>query len=202
MTETARFFDRELRLATRDLEPDALRRELAAFARQSLAEVIASGDASPRYRRFVNQREGESEDAVILPGPIIYEFQYLEEIVTFALEAARELSPVLSGRYKRSWFALINGTQQWIDGTIPIDATVLVTNDQPYHRKIHVLGSKGGFRVPPGIVERVRQQARRLYRDIATFEVRFIPLAGGYRLRRPRRKEAEMTYPALEIRLR
>jgi hypothetical protein len=48
------FFERDLRVATAGLEPEAINRAVAAFARQELQRVIADGSASPDYQRYVN----------------------------------------------------------------------------------------------------------------------------------------------------
>lgn len=207
-------FERELRLATAFLDPQNISRELAAFARQSLAQVQASGQASQFYEKSVNGRRGAAEETVVPPGPIVYDFSYLPEIAEFALEFARNRSPVDSGRYKGSWFVLVNGETVPDLSAIPDDAELVITNDQPYHRKIDVGAMK--MRVPPGIVEDTRQAVMRRFGNVIRAERRFVNLASGrgdtevpYILRRgsqrkgrtdkDRRAGAEMTYPALVI---
>lgn len=191
--------ERQLQLATSGLSPDAIRRELAAFAKREVAALIQKGEVPPRYTRFVNGREGAPEESVTLPGPIVYDFDRLSEVIAFALREAEQRSPKKSGRYRESWFVMVGGAL-WTGGEIPSGAEVLVTNDQPYHRKIEV----GAMRmsVPPGIVEAVYQAVRRRFGNRVRADVRFVTLAGGYRLkrngaRRGRRAGDPMTYPAL-----
>lgn len=201
-------FERELRLATAGLAPDAIAPLLAQFAREQLAEAQRNGEAPLSFERYVNGRAGVSEDAVIPPGPIVYEFSWLQEIAEYALAFAEARSPVLSGRYKASWFALVNGSRVTDFSSIPSDAELIITNDQPYARKVDVGAMK--MRVPPGIIEDMRQAVMRRFGNVITAERRFINLEGGYILkgqggkrgRRAARAGAEMTYPALVVRMR
>ena len=208
-------------------DPADLSGLLAGAARAQLAELMADGSASPVFTRWVDGVEGAPEDAVRPDGTILYEFQYLGEVVTFALDYCRTHSPVDSGAYRDAWFAQIGGVM--IDptaGRIPPDAEVLVTNDQPYHRKIDV----GAMRmtVPPHIIEQCRQAVLGRWGTQVWAGVRFVQLPGGYVLRgqarpsiykvdiprrgivagqrRPIRSDLRagqaMTYPALALRLR
>jgi hypothetical protein len=203
-------FERELRLATAGLEPDAIAKLLAKTARQALAEAQAQGVTASTYVRTVNGREGVSEDSVVPPGPIVYTFNYLPEVATYALAYAEERSPVESGRFKRSWFVLANGSVVTDMAEIPLDAEIIVTNDEPYARKIEVGRTEAGrpfvLRVPPGIVEDTRQAVLRRFGNVIRAERQFIPLAGAYRLhtshksgRKDRRAGRDVTYPALVI---
>lgn len=195
-------FERELRLATADLAPAAIARHLAQFARRELAKAQSAGEAPDRYVRTVNGRRGASEESVIPPGPIVYEFNWLPEIAVYALAFARERSPVRSGRFKRSWFLMAGGREVGDPESIPEGAEVILTNDQPYSRKIEVGAMR--MRVPPGIVEDTRQAVMRRFGNIVTAQKRFIPLSGAYVLRRggQRKDRAEgkaISYPALVI---
>jgi hypothetical protein len=130
------FFDRELKLATADLEPAAIKVALAAFARESLAELISSGQASPRYDRYVNGRLGAAEETVELPGPIIYEFSLWEPVITFALDALQKASPRKSGRFAASFIVLANQKVVTDYDSIGPEDEVIITNFQPYIRKV------------------------------------------------------------------
>lgn len=198
-------FERELRVATAGLEPDAISKLLAQTAREALAEAQSSRAAPATYVKAVNGRLGASEESVIPPGPIVYDFSWLPEIAEYALAFAEERSPVLSGRYKKSWFAMVNGAFTRDLAAIPPDAELIITNDQPYSRKIEVGHMK--MRVPPGIVEDTRQAVMRRFGNVVTAQKRFISLAGAYTLRRGagRRDRAAgraLSYPALVITMR
>ena len=208
-------------------DPATLSGLLAGAARAQVAELVADGSASPVFTRWVDGIEGASEDSVRPDGSILYEFQYLDEVVAFALDYCRARSPVDSGTYRDSWFALVAGNQ--VDPSsahIPPLAEVLVTNDQPYHRKIEVGAMH--MTVPPHIVEQCRQAVLARWASQVSAGVRYVQLPGGYVLRGraqspiykvsiPRRGIAAgqrrpirsglragqaMTYPALALRLR
>lgn len=197
-------FERELRLAGAGLAPDVLRKQLAAFAKQELTKVQASGEAPQHYVRAVNGRIGAPEESVELPGPIVYSFNVLPGVAEYALAFAKARSPVLSGRFKRSWFVMVNGAQITNLESIPLDGELILTNDQPYSRKIEIGAMK--MRVPPGIVEDTRQAVMRRFGNIVTAQKRFIPLSGAYILRREGRKDRtsgrQLLYPALVVALR
>lgn len=204
--------ERELKIATTDLDPAAIAALLARTARAELAIVIADGSGSPDYVRFVNGREGVAEEAVQVPGPILYVFSSLAEVAQYALAVCIARSPVRSGRYKDSWFVLVNG-QVADPANLPAGAEIVITNDQPYARKIDA----GHMRmsVPPGIIESARQAVMKRYGNLVFAERRLVSLAGGYvlkgRFRRGRRAGsrrklqkdaqagAQLTYPALVI---
>lgn len=193
-------FERELKLATAGLEPAAIAGELAAFAKRSLAAAQQAGEAPERYVRIVNGRIGAPEESVIPPGPIIYDFNWLAEVVEYGLAFAAARSPVRSGRYKRAWFAMVNGQRAGNLTEIPGDAEVIITNDVPYARKIEVGHMK--MQVPPGIVEDTRQAIMRRFGNIVVVERKFVELAGAYVLRRGRRRGQRLTYPAVLISMR
>lgn len=207
-------FDREIKVATAGLEPAAIRRKLADVARAErdrvLNEQSSRGGAAPTVRTAVNGREGLSEEQVEPPGPIVYVFDYAPEIAFFALDAARRLSPVASGKYRDAWFAMAGGKKVAVDA-IPPGADLIITNDRPYARKIQV-GAMKRMTVPPGIVERLRQLVLNRYGNAVNASVRFITLSGGYVLKgrgrgkRGTRKDVragqQIAYPALVIKAR
>src|SRR6185369_10254520 len=92
------FFERDLRLATAGLEPDAINAALAKFARAELAKTIAGG-APQQYEKFVNGRAGAVEESVKAPGPIVYVFTNWSLVINAALQELQKRSPRRSGRY-------------------------------------------------------------------------------------------------------
>ncbi|WP_207479571.1 hypothetical protein [Arenibaculum pallidiluteum] len=197
-------FERVIAVSVARVKPPEQQKEHARIAKQGLAEHLAKLDAKPEVVRLVDGRKGVAEESVKPYGVIRYEFLRLAEIAQRALVLARELSPKRSGRYAKSWFVM-SGGREVPETEIPSGVELVITNDQPYHRRIVTGGQRGEVRVPPGIVETMRQ---RLYAEFGrTFfaEVRFIDLAGAYRLkrdhrRRGRRKGDPITYPALILR--
>lgn len=206
-------FAKDLQLATVGISPENIAAELAAFARRELSRSIQEGEGSERYEKYVNGRLGAEEETVQPPGPILYVFHWWREIVEFALQTLAERSPDKSGRYKQSWFVMTPGGRVKGFDDIPINAQVILCNDQPYSRKIDV----GHMRmsVPPGVVEDARKLVLAKFGNLITAKRTMIPLPNGYVLRgrfrrgyRPyaRRKlradtqaGAQMTYPALVL---
>lgn len=207
---------RQLTLATADIAPENVAKELAAFARMSLREAISEGEASDIYDIYVNGQYGASEDTVVPPGPILYDFQWWPEIVTFALATLVERSPERSGRYKQSWFAMVDNVPVVNFERIPIWSEVVLTNNQPYSRKIEV----GHMRmsVPPGVVEDSKKIVMRRFGNMINAKATMINLPNGYilkgvfrkgyrpgartKLRKDTQAGARMTYPALTLSMR
>ncbi|MCP1741717.1 hypothetical protein [Bradyrhizobium japonicum] len=206
-------FAKDLQLATAGIAPENIGKELAAFARSELANAIQEGEGSERYERYVNGRLGAQEETVVPPGPILYVFHWWREIVEFALQTAVERSPEKSGDYKKSWFIMTPGGVVKSFDDIPINSTVVLTNNRPYARKIDV----GHVRmtVPPGIVEDVRKAVMARFGNFVIAKRTMIPLPGGYvlkgrfrrgyrpfartKLRSDTMAGAQMTYPALVL---
>lgn len=206
-------FARDLQMATAGIDPQSIARELAAFARRELSRVIQEGEGSERYNRYVNGRLGAQEETVVPPGPILYVFQWWREVVEFALQTAVERSPEKSGDYKKAWFIMTPGGVIKSFDEIPINSTVILTNNQPYARKIDVGHMK--MSVPPGVIEDVRKRVMARFGNIVTAKRTMIPLPGGYilkgrfrrgyrpfartKLRPDTQAGAQMTYPALVL---
>lgn len=199
-------FTRELALATEGMSPREIARAHAAFAKECLAEVQAEMGKTD-FTRVVDRVRGAPEEAVTPGGLILYEFHHLQRVCEFAIQTARKISPVDSGRYRESWFFLVDGVDTPLEAIRP-GATVHLVNDQPYARAIHARSIP--WRVPPGIVERVRQAVYREFRGLVYADIDFLGLAGGYVLKGRRKRKGrkdlaagqEMSYPALRIRER
>ncbi len=200
----AQAFETVINLQLAQFGPEEAKRRHIAIAQRGLAAFMAGQTSKPSVTIEVDGHSASSEESVKPFGVIAYRFLRMREIALFALAKARELSPVLSGRYRASWFAMVDDAETAPEA-ISSSATVVITNDQPYARKIHV-GAKGFEKyVPPGIVEKVRQFVIRKYGAIVDAELQFITLAGGYILkgshgrRKDRQAGASLTYPALVL---
>ena len=204
-------FDRDLRLATAGIAPENVAKALAAFARTELSSAIQSGEGSDRYEKYVNGRFGAEEETVVPPGPILYVFHWWNEILEFALQSAVERSPNKSGEYRQSWFVMVNSGRVADFGQIPINSTVILSNDRPYARKIDVGHMK--MSVPPGVLEDVRKKVLSRFGNLVNCKRTLITLPNGYVLkghfrrgirqfaRRKLQKDtqagAQLTYPSL-----
>jgi len=205
-------FTQVISLSLKQFEPEVARQKHIKIARAGLAKFLASQSARPMVHIEVDGHPASSEDQVKPFGVIAYRLTRMQEIVAFALQEARRLSPVKTGRYQGSWFTMIGGAEVAM-AAIPTKAVVHVTNDQPYARKIHV-GARG-FEVHRGIVEKVRQLVQQKYGAVVDAQILFITLQGGWRLKRGLRKihegrryggirndapaGAEITYPTLQL---
>lgn len=146
MASSLAFFDRELSLAMTDLQPEALQKELAAFARKSVAEVIAAGQAPAEYQKFVNGREGAAEETVEFPGPIVYLFSNWKIAIQTAIEELQRRVPHRTGRYAGSFVVIVNGRATMDFSGIPPKSEVVIINRQPYTRKMETGANGTGAR--------------------------------------------------------
>lgn len=208
--------DRHLFMATEGVSPKNLAKDLAAFARSSLRELINEGAASDRYDRFVNGRLGADEDSVIPPGPIYYRFHWWNEVVEYAMETLQQRSPMRKGRYKNSFAVMADGRYITDIARIPAWAEVTIVNTQPYARKIEVGHMK--MSVPHGVVEDSMILIRRRFGNLVQMKKAMIKIPNGYilkgvftkgvrkasrtKLRRDTQAGAEMTYPAIKMMIR
>lgn len=199
-------FERVIALNLERFGPEAARRKHIEIAREGLAAFMARQNAKPDVEIIVDGRPAASEQSVKPFGVITYRLLRMRPACLWAKQQAEALSPVGTdshkGRYKASWFFLVDDKETPAE-KLPNSGTVILTNDQPYSRKINV-GAKGFERyAPPGIVERVKVLVRQRYGKVVDVRADFITLAGGYRLSKPiqrgRHIQHELTYPALVI---
>jgi len=189
------------------LTPEIARREHIRIAREGLERVLSKTPGVP-YRIIVDGKPSTSEYSVKPFGVIKYVFIRMGEVAKLALVTARDMSPVQSGRYKRSWVLIVDGKTFNNANVLPSNPrSITLVNFQPYARKIHLRGARLRG-VPPGIVEKVRQITFGKFRSQVKIDLRFIELPAGYVLRKDYIKKTgqlhtragkEVTYPALII---
>lgn len=207
MPSTISLFDRELKLATADLEPAAINAALARFAKSSVAEVVRSGQASEHYDRFVNGRLGAPEESVQAPGPIVYEFVNWAVIIGGALEELRRRAPRRSGRYAESFIVIAGGRVITDFSAISGGSEVAILNRQPYSRKIETGANKSGarhFDLAKAAFNRRFSGAfvaQMLFLNVGAGVAPGVPyiLKGSQGRRKDRQSGQPITYPALVI---
>lgn len=199
------FFERDLRLATAGLEPAAVAKALAKFARSELSKAIAAG-ASPQYETFVNGRSGAALESVVPPGPIVFLFSNWGLVIGAAIEELKRRAPRKSGRYANSFVVVANQRPVTDLKTIGADAEVIIFNRQPYTRKLETVQAGAGQRMFDTLLS-----LRRRFKSGFKFESRFLDIRGGvapavpYILKRSagRRKDRAagqpISYPAILI---
>lgn len=200
-------FDRDLRLAIKDLQPKEVSRELARFARAELSKAIQSGEASTTYDRFVNGRKGAVEESVVAPGPIVYVFTNWPLVIRTAMVEFDKRVPKRSGRYASGFIVLAGGAPVRSFDAIKPEQEVIIFNVRPYTRKMEVGANRTGKRH----FERTRQALQRRFGaggEGFSFQVKYLTIPAGihpqvpYRLRRLNRRRdrsagAVLNYPAL-----
>lgn len=194
-----------------DALPAVRAAKLADTARAGLAGLIATGQASPSYRRYVDGIEGRLEDQVKADGTIAYRFSYTTEVILFALAYLRDRSPVGSGpgeRYRDSFVITIGRTTfpatEFDPARFPEGSDIYITNLQPYGRKVDVqlVGKKVlKYSVPRGLFEDAATATRRRFGNLLdVWRIYTVDFPGRWVTRRPFSLEAKaVEYPALMI---
>ncbi|MBZ9659776.1 hypothetical protein LB523_12040 [Mesorhizobium sp. ESP-6-4] len=198
------FFDRDLRLATAGLEPAQVNTALAKFAKQELARAISEG-ASTKYDRYVNGRQGASEESVVAPGPIVYVFSNWPLVINAALEELKKRAPRKSGRYVGSFVVVVGGRTVVTDfSKLRADAEVVIFSQMPYTRKIEAGYNGPGKRH----FDLSKSALNSRFRGAFEFEMKYVDVPGGispsvpYHLKRTTKRRSAgtpLTYPALII---
>ncbi len=187
-------FRQQIRVFTDSaLGPAARSARLATVARAALAGLQSTGRASSTYRLFVDGKPSMTETTVRGDGTgkILYSFSYLAEAVEFALDFLRARAPVRSGKYRRSFYVIVNSHFTPADSfdlaSVPPTAEIIIGNTQPYNRKVDVQrnGTKPlRFSVPPmeydDCVRAVKQRFGNTLTAKRVFDYNF---PGKYRLR-------------------
>lgn len=175
--------------------------DLAAFARREHAKIMRAEPRPSSFRRFVDGKEGASEDAVKAFGVIEYHYQRLAEVVQFAMETLFALSPVLSGEYRHSHTLFVDGVPvRDLRAWRPADGEVVILNPLPYARKIEL--GKQKMRLPgtDKVYQQAEQIVRRRFGNVAAVKFSYRPISGSSVKSSKRAAAADMRRPALVIR--
>jgi len=204
-------FEQVLELNLLRFSPEAAKKKHIEVARKSLEAFLSRQKDRPEYKIFADRIEVLNENSVRPYGVIRYVFLRMGQVGKLAIQTARNLSPVQSGRYKKSWLLEADGILVNENSVPSSTERLILVNNQPYARKIHVRGARLR-NIPPGIVEKVRQIILRRHRQSISVELKYIELKSAYVLRKNyvqnRRSGkqrlhthagSELTYPALVI---
>lgn len=206
MANNLSFMNREITVAMTGLDPVAMQKQLVAFARQSVAEVIAEGKASAPYETYVNGHAGAVE-SVVLPGPVVFVFNNFGVVIRAAIEELQRRVPRRTGRYAASFEVLVNQRPAVDFSNIPANAEVIVVNRQPYTRKMETGANRSGARH----FDLAKAALNRRFNGVFQVQLMFLNMPAGilpgvpYVLRQSagRRKDRAagqpITYPALVI---
>jgi hypothetical protein len=164
---------------------------LVRTAKQGHARIMrdaaARGGGVPSFEAFANQ-PGRPVEAVILPGPIVYKYRYLREVVVAALAALRAASPVRSGRYRESHTLYIDGVAfRSVPREIPPGADVMIANSVPYARRLEIGKTESGrafvIQVPDRIYERTAKKLQGRFRNLAKLTFSYATLPGAHTIK-------------------
>lgn len=200
----------------RTLSPEAQSKRLAQIARRELDGLVSAGRASKSYRRFVDGREGAAEETVA-PAPhgrIVYRFNHLGAVVTFALSFLKQRSPAPSGRaarpaqgkhgaYRDSFYVGVNGrfilAANFNPDAVSPGAEIVIGNLNAYSRKVDVqlVGLESlAFSVPAGLFDDAVTAIRARYGSLVTVKrVYTMSFPGQYLLKRAQRHRRRIGKP-------
>lgn len=201
----------------RDSVP-ALSYRIAQIARAANAAVMAIEPKPLGYLRTVDGVAGAPEEAVRPHGLIVYQYQRLDLVIEFALDALRTLSPRLSGSYSEAHTVFINGQPAQAPYVISADDNVIIANTQPYARKIEVGHMKMSVPGTDHVYAQAEQIVGERFDDLVQVKFTFVALPNGdalagqfrrgiqpqsrRRLQRDTRRGASPMFPALTFKLK
>jgi len=165
----------------------------------------------PDFDAYANTPGNANLQSVKLPGPIVFRYRYIREVLLEALKQLQAASPVGTGAYQRSHQIFINGALvPGVPASVKASDEFMIANTRPYSRKIELGKTKSGrnfvISVPNRVYERAFRRLRAKFGQLVKIEYAFVSLPGGYSLKGSRRggkraRSGAMAYPALIISL-
>lgn len=151
-----------------------------------MRDQTARGGVPPEFDAYANAPGNANLESVVLPGPIVYRYRYMREMLTVALDELRKASPVISGLYRDSHTLFINGIP--VTGAPPnirAGDEVFIANPVPYARRIEVGLKEDGrpfvIQVAPRIYERVMKTVLvPRYRGVAKLSHGYVTIPAAY----------------------
>jgi hypothetical protein len=196
-------------LIRQDLSPEAQSATLAAFARETLAEVEAGNEAAlghpTPHETYVDGRSGASESTVRPGGTIVYEFDLLTDLFAWIDEQLRQHSPVGKGRdqhpglYQKSHIFYADDVEADPLSPPPGIRVGTFVNATPYARKIEDGQSP---QAPDGVYEVVTALASRRFGNIARVQFGYRTAVGGSVLNGPAGNKSAGRNPAIIVTVR
>lgn len=202
---------------SREMSPSARSAALAEYAESSVAELIASRRASPRYKRTVDGREGAPASSVKAEGSIVYQFSYLGEVAAFAISYLQSLSPKLSGDFRNGFFLGLAASRGG-DGKFVRAANfnpdalgsdieeLIIGNTEPYNRLVDVQlagAQRIKFDVPAEIYDGAARAVKSRFGNFVNAYRRYdVNFPSKYILQTGSRKDKPVQSPALVISVR
>lgn len=191
--------------------PKAVERDAKAFlirtARNGHQKIMADAKGkglAPTWEAYANTPGNKDLASVKLPGPIVYNYRYLTDVIQFALDELRRQSPVISGDYVRSHTLYVNGSPvDVIPKTLKAGDRMFISNPVPYARKLEVGKTKAGrsfvIQVPNRIYERVTALVKTKAGGAAKVRFSYVSLAASRSLGKRKSTKADARAPAILI---
>lgn len=121
----------------------------------------------PYWEAYANRPGNSNLESVVIPGPIVYSYRYLSDLIQFALDELRRQSPADSGKYKRSHTVYVNDVPigGMVPKTIQPGDKIYIANPVPYARRLEIGRAQHGARpflisVPNRIYYRVTEMTK------------------------------------------
>ena len=208
-------FNRTLTVNTARLTAEAssaLLAKTAAAERDRVLREQGGRGSPPTYRQIVDGIEGAALEGVRPDGVIVFEWQYLRDVVEQVYQMLVDRSPRDSGDYIASIKVLVDDREATMDAIGPDTRVVVIVPTVPYARRLEVGTREAGgpfvLQVRPHIVEETHIAAMRLFRGQAFVGFGYTDLDNAYSIRGPRGKpkvgrryliSGEVRYPAIFI---
>jgi hypothetical protein len=157
----------------------------ARTGHQRIMADAATKGFVPSWDAYANTPGNRDLASVKLPGPIVYNYRYLSDLIQTALDELRKASPVQSGDYVRSHALYVNDTPvDVLPRNLKEGDRVYIANPVPYARKIEVGKTKTGrpfvIQVKPRIYERVAEKLKEDVRGRSRVRMGYVDLAAHY----------------------
>lgn len=182
----------------RQATAEATQRLLVSIAKREHGQVMRTPPQPRSFTRTVDGVEGAREEAVEPDGVITYVYPRLDAVVQFALETLFDLSPVLSGTYRSSHQIFLDGSPATNMATWRPGTEILISNLQPYARKIDLgvmtMRVSGTSRVYERAVRRVNARFGNSAKALYGWRSFGVAVPDG--------RKADLRYPVMIIRER
>jgi hypothetical protein len=174
---------------------DEARKLLVRTAREGheriMHEQTARAGFAPQWEAYANTPANTNLETVKLPGPIVYRYRYINEIVFEAVKALQDASPVDSGEYKNSHFVWVNREKVNLERAADLNRgdELFIANTVPYSRRLEVGKTDSGrdfvIQVEPHIYERVAEMLKAKYqntneRGVAAITFNYVTLPNAW----------------------
>lgn len=187
------------------------RRMLVETAEKVRDDVIAKqrqrAGVPPAYEQIVNRVRNAALETVRPNGVIVFEWSYLREIASEAVRLLTERGPELAGDWKKSITVFVDDTAAPLTAINAMTKLVEVSPVIVYARRLERgLDKKGGpfvVNAPMHLVHDTANHLRAFYRNVANIKPTYVQMeanTAGLRGRARARAQADMRYPAIEIR--